>query len=197
MPTGYTAGVQDGTITEFSDFAMQCARAFGAHIDMRDEPVDAKIRPAESDGYYEKRVAELESELESMASLPGTTWHARSEKAYNDAVAAWEETRARREAERERYERMLEKAHAYTPPTPAHEGLAKFMVEQLEESIRHDCGMEYYPMPERKPADVFCKEELDRVGQGLARARQSLAQEADRVASRNAWVQALRDSLSN
>ena len=44
MPTGYTAYVQDGVITEFADFAMKCARAFGALIDMRDESLDAEIR---------------------------------------------------------------------------------------------------------------------------------------------------------
>jgi hypothetical protein len=43
MPTGYTAAVADGTITEFPDFAMQCARAFGTLVLMRDEPQDAAI----------------------------------------------------------------------------------------------------------------------------------------------------------
>lgn len=43
MPTGYTAAVEDGTITEFDDFAWQCARAFGALIMMRDDPMSAPI----------------------------------------------------------------------------------------------------------------------------------------------------------
>lgn len=37
MPTGYTASVQEGKVTEFRDFAMECARAFGALVMMRDE----------------------------------------------------------------------------------------------------------------------------------------------------------------
>jgi hypothetical protein len=40
MPTGYTAGVADGTITEFREYALLCARAFGACIMLRDEPVE-------------------------------------------------------------------------------------------------------------------------------------------------------------
>ncbi len=42
MPTGYTAAVQNGTVTRFADFAMNCARAFGALVELRDE-MDAPI----------------------------------------------------------------------------------------------------------------------------------------------------------
>jgi hypothetical protein len=42
MPTGYTAKLYDGD-QKFQDFAMECARAFGALIEMRDEPMNAKI----------------------------------------------------------------------------------------------------------------------------------------------------------
>ena len=35
MPTGYTAAVCSGEITEIKDFALSCARAFGALITMR------------------------------------------------------------------------------------------------------------------------------------------------------------------
>lgn len=43
MPTGYTYPVCEGKITEFPDFALSCARAFGALISMREEPMDAPL----------------------------------------------------------------------------------------------------------------------------------------------------------
>ena len=46
MATGYTFNVVDGQITTLSDFAMQCARAFGLLIDMRDAPSDAPMQTA-------------------------------------------------------------------------------------------------------------------------------------------------------
>ena len=43
MPTGYTADIQDGKITTLREYALSCARAFGALIMMRDDPHDAPI----------------------------------------------------------------------------------------------------------------------------------------------------------
>jgi hypothetical protein len=39
MPTGYTAPVQSGEIVELEDFILLCARAFGACVMQRDEPM--------------------------------------------------------------------------------------------------------------------------------------------------------------
>ena len=36
MPTGYTAGILEGKIKTFPEFAKICMRAFGAAIHMRD-----------------------------------------------------------------------------------------------------------------------------------------------------------------
>lgn len=62
MPTGYTAAVCDGKITEFPAFALQCARAFGALITMRDDamnaPIPEEIKPDTS--YYDKNISEAE-----------------------------------------------------------------------------------------------------------------------------------------
>ena len=43
MPTGYTAMLTEEKEITFEDFALKCARAFGALIEMRDESLDAKI----------------------------------------------------------------------------------------------------------------------------------------------------------
>lgn len=36
MPSGYTAGVGNGSVVEFGDYAWRCARAFDALVTMRD-----------------------------------------------------------------------------------------------------------------------------------------------------------------
>ena len=43
MPTGYTSGVATGEIKDFKTYALQCARAFGACIMLRDEPMSDEI----------------------------------------------------------------------------------------------------------------------------------------------------------
>lgn len=41
-------------------------------------------------------------------------------------------------------ERFLEDAKLYTPPTENHKGIQKFMIEQLEGTIGHDCDSAYH-----------------------------------------------------
>ena len=43
MPSGYTEGVASGKVTEFKEYALLCARAFGACISLRDEPLSLEI----------------------------------------------------------------------------------------------------------------------------------------------------------
>ena len=65
MPTGYTADVMDGKVTDFKLFAMQCARAFGALVIMRDEPLNAEIPDEFSPSNY--HFQELEQARERLA----------------------------------------------------------------------------------------------------------------------------------
>ena len=50
MPTGYTTDIYNGKDVSFRDFALTCARQFGACIMQRDDPADEKpkIMPEES-----------------------------------------------------------------------------------------------------------------------------------------------------
>ena len=63
MTTGYTDAVGKGEITEFKDYALLCARAFGACVSMRDEPLDAEI-PEEfkPNDYHEKSLQKARGE---------------------------------------------------------------------------------------------------------------------------------------
>ena len=56
MPTGYTSKIADGI--GFKDFALSCARAFGACIEMRDDPSDKPIpNEFKPNDYHKKRMA--------------------------------------------------------------------------------------------------------------------------------------------
>ena len=70
MPTGYTAGVVDGTIKTFNDFAKSCMRAFGATIHMRDEPLNRKYEQRVPGVYYIESLEEAKKELALLETLP-------------------------------------------------------------------------------------------------------------------------------
>ena len=49
MPTGYTLDLYNGKDITFEEFVLKCARAFGALIDMRDEPCLLYTSPSPRD----------------------------------------------------------------------------------------------------------------------------------------------------
>lgn len=79
MANGYTYRVEDGEITSLRDFALFCARAFGAAITMRDEPLSTPLPKAfEPDNYY---LNVLEAEKKNLDYLYSLTPEERIEKA--------------------------------------------------------------------------------------------------------------------
>jgi hypothetical protein len=103
----------------------------------------------------------------------------------------------KRDATRERYERMLDATLAWVPPTIEHAGLYEFMVKQLEESLEFDCGGSCVPrVPDRLPVSEYRAAQIAKLAKAHADRVKSLEEERDRVRSQNEWVRALRDSLN-
>ena len=147
MPTGYTAPIYEGEEMTFEQFALRCARSFGALVSMRDEPIDAPI-PDEFkvDAYYQKDYEEAKAAYENFIQNPPTDEEL--EKSYARYVQK-ETDRAQKANEeralgRKRYEAMLTKVLKWEPPTPEHVNLKDFMIGQLKDSIDFDCK-EYKP----------------------------------------------------
>ncbi|WP_428743197.1 hypothetical protein [Tenacibaculum sp.] len=144
MPTGYTAGIIDGTTETFQDFAKQCMRAFGATIHMRDESMDKEYEPRIPSDYHTKALKTANEKLRQAETLTDSEIienrkaHIVKNKAYY--LKRIEETKKAKE----RLDLFLEKAKAFNPPTKDHEGIAKFMIEQIETTIDHDGSTKYY-----------------------------------------------------
>lgn len=196
MPTGYTADVQDGTVTDLRTFALRCARAFGALIDMRDEHLDAPIPdvlPAHT-SYYETSLANAKTDLAKLSAMDEAAIAAAAE-AYNaERLAYFNENRQKTADQKARYEAMLAKVEAWTGgPTE----LKEFMIEQLRESIRFDTSG--YPgsdvPPETLTADQWFTAESERIARDIAYAEKNIAEEQERTAARNKWLADLRASL--
>lgn len=91
MPTGYTHEVQSGEVTDFPTFTMQCARAFGALIMMRDDPSDAQIPEQFEPSDYNRRARERAvAELQRLQNLTWDEIGAAARADYDAAVRCWE-----------------------------------------------------------------------------------------------------------
>lgn len=200
MPTGYTADIAKG-IT-FKEYALSCARNFGALILMRDETKDAPIPDAfEPSDYHSNALKKAEDRIrelrlmssDEVAKAAITDHHAQVER-HREAIAEKAQLKGK-------YQAMLDQVKAYTPPSPDHENFKKFMVSQIEESIEFDCGGTYHENALRDLSEPM--DPCDWLDEKLAKAREdaayhdkNLAEEVKRTAERNRWVRQLRASLS-
>lgn len=199
MPTGYTADVITGKVATFPAFAMQCARAFGALILMRDDPLDAPIPDAFApSGYYAKRLEENDAEAVRLASLTAEEAEQEAEADYQRAVQHREEAIREAAEARQRCEAMLAQVREWTPPTPDHEGLKRFMVEQLEETIRFDGTFTDgdWWRAERLTGEEWLGRQVENLARDRERHEREWAAEQERTDGRNAWVKNLRESLA-
>lgn len=196
MPTGYTAAVSDGTITDFQAFAMQCARAFGALVVMRDadnnEAIPEKFEPSD---YNAKQLVIAQARRAELLLMTPAELDAAALADYNGKCARAAERMRESDASRARYTAMLKKAEAWVAPTVDHQGMKKFMVDQLKESIRFDCGTFSEAALVQLTGEQWRSEQAALIHRDIGYHATAHAEEVERTNSRNAWLKALRDSL--
>ena len=195
MPTGYTAEVQKGI--SFDKYALNCARAFGALVTMRDEPSNKEIpEKLEPSDYHLKAKEKAENKL---ASLNGLTSEDVSKKALDKFKAdeLYRADKLKEEAVIEaRYNEMLTKAKSWVSPSKDHDKLKEFMVSQLEESIKFDCGSSYYEKPTVKTTgDRWRSEQIEQANKDIAYHVKNYREEVERTDNRNEWINLLRNSI--
>lgn len=195
MPTGYTAAIADGI--DFKTYAMNCAHAFGALVELRDSPnapIPDEFKPST---YHAEAIEKARADLIALAKMTPAEGERAAAKAFDDA----ETNRAVRLQEkrdlRAKYEAMLAKVNAWTAPTPEHVGYHEFMRTQIEQSIRFDCDESYYLKPTKRMTGAeWAADRLASLQRDVAYHTKEHAAEVERAASRTAWVRALRQSLT-
>lgn len=196
MPTGYTADIKDGI--DFKTYALNCARAFGACVTLRDEPGGGDNIPdsfAPSD-YNAKALNKARAELVALDAMTPAERERGAAKAWDDAETSRLMRLEDKRKQREAYEAMLEKVKAWTPPTTEHTGLHEFMRTQIEQSIDFDCVGDYDKTPTVRltGGEWVAQRQVD-LARDVAYHTKEHAAEVERANSRTAWVAALRASL--
>lgn len=193
MPTGFTDAVKDGI--SFTEFALQCARAFGACISLRDEPLSAEIPEFKPSDYHHVALRAARNKLAELQTLTPKQATDAATCAYNKECERYASILQERKELRTKYETMLARVEAWQPPTAEHEGLKKFMREQLTCSIENDCDDSYYSIPLQQAGTDWLARQLEAVARSIKYHEEEQAAEVLRVVQRNAWVRALRASL--
>lgn len=193
MPTGYTDAIKDGI--SFKEFTMGCARAFGACIDIRDEPSDFEIKEIEVSDYHKKELIKSEHQLNDLfymtfnqASKKAKEKFIQDEKEYKDALKKRNELKSK-------YIEMLKQVYSWKPPTDEHMNLYNFMISQIKESIEFDCSTEHYKRPRELSAFEYHTLEIDNAVWSIEYNKKRLKKEIESVRGRNKWINDLKSSL--
>jgi hypothetical protein len=199
MPTSYTAILEEKNNPSFKDFAMRCARAFGALFDMRDYPLDEEI-PEEfkPDNYH---IEALEKAKASLIAVKNMTMEECFKKAIEEKEKRIESYRKGVEQERKllsRYVAMRKQVKAWTPPTKDHTRLKEFMLEQLKVSWP---SVEFAEEHLWKAESVVIgtnkwkETEIKRLEEDIEYHTEENKKEIERAKERTEWVKQLRKSL--
>lgn len=195
MPTGYTSAIADGTVTSLKAYALRAARAMGALVTIRDEPWDAPIplHLEPNTAYHDKALASAQSLLDTIMETSPEDHESAARKAFDDALAAYNQRHEERSAERLRYEAMRTKVAEWKG---APEGLQFFMLDQLAKSISADCNGSYDQPPKLLTGEAWRDATEAKARKDLAYHTTARAEEVERTEACNAWLAQLHASLA-
>lgn len=196
MPTGYTNIIEDNEAEPtFEAFALRCARGMGVSIHQRDEGLDSPLRAPAADSYHLKEIEKAQAELERVRELSDEELRVAIAEANRKRAEQSEELRKVRERRRSRYARMLAKVEAWKPPTPEHEGLRRFMREQID--LCYQPNEEPYEIPEGpQTPPAYRLKLIESAVRNLAYHRESHEKEVAHARDAAKWIEVLRASLA-
>jgi phenylalanyl-tRNA synthetase alpha subunit len=204
MPTGYTAGIIDGKTETFQDFAKQCMRNFGACIHMRDENMDKEYEPRTPSDYHTKALEKAKEKLKQAETLTDAELIEMRTKELEESKMYHLESIAKTKIARAKLEEFLAKAIEFKAPTPEHEGLRKFMIEQLQSTIDFDGKTDYHdkalPQVEMELKNIDANQirfsMIADANKDITYHLKNHKEELKRCADSNAWVETLLGSLA-
>lgn len=197
MPTGYTHNIENGI--SFEDFALYCARAFGACVHQRDDVTTDKPKLREETSYYAEKLPEALAELGYLQSLDSEQQEEFGTNARDEEITRIQEQLEKKRELEAKYRAMLDKVGQWTPPTPDHNGLKDFMTKQIVDSIQFDCTTNYYVEELQKAISMrpidFYNQAVSKAEWSCSYYEEELEKEEKRVAESNAWIIELYKSL--
>lgn len=195
MPTGYTAELMDKG-QDFRTFVLTCARAFGACIMQRDDPMQDEPKKQEPSDYHTKALAVAQERLRTLKAMSLEQQRAKGLAMRSEAVESAKASLLRDRIQNDRLDEMASQVRAWEPPTDEHKGLKDFMLDQIKIS-RHDIawGEKYVREAEDKTPDAYFVEAVSSAVRDLDYHAREHGKEVERTNGRNDWIERLYESL--
>lgn len=148
MPTGYTSILTEKNIS-FKQFALRCARAFGACVSLRDNDINKAIPKFKPDDYHLKELKQVKKEIRRITKLSAKEIKTFIIKECDSDISRLKLSLKEKEISNNRFKKMLNLVYNWIPPTNDHQGIKSFMIQQLTDSI-DECGYYYKSIKEKE-----------------------------------------------
>lgn len=196
MPSGYTHQVNDGTMTNLKDFVLYCARAFGACIMQRDDSPSELPKLQPIDPYHLNEFLNAQKKLAELKMITIDEANKLADAEYRKVVAEKKKYSKKNDESKVRYNAMLAKVKAWVPPTPDHNELKTFMIEQLQSSMYFDVMDDgFYGDPVKSDGAKWLADRIESAECGIKYHAKKYDEEIERTNSRNKWISDLYNSL--
>lgn len=175
---------------------MECARAFGALVTLRDSPEQEIPEELPRETYHEKAYAESAAEFTRLSNLTPEERASLGISLKADAVANAEKNLAEERTDLEKISMVLEQAKAWDAP-PNHTKLKEFMIEQLTTSMPN---VAYYEdlltQCQNTTPDQFFEKHVGEAEWSVNYHANGQKEDDLRRDDRNTWIRELRESLA-
>lgn len=203
MPTGYTAGIEDGKITTGKEFLKLCMRAFWIAIDLKDEPLSVPTPTKfEPDTYYKKRLEDEKANFEKFKAMSFEEARDEMIKAYKDRVDMYKSMLEGSLKRNKQYAKVRAEVEDWIPPTPEHIELKNFALKQIDMCIDTQEQIDRYREYANEELDdsdsavaEYIHEQTEFHRQGVKRAKESWDNEVKRTEDKNKWMELFLNSL--
>ena len=193
--TGYVHHMIDNNQT-FAQFALTCARNFGALILMRDESMDAPIPERfEPPDFHRKQASDAEGELETFSAMSAGERREWAVRNIREQLEYWRKYEKEAQDRAGKIRDMLAEVRAWQSPSDDHDGLKRFMAEQLESSLPGDYYAEEIAKWMTLDPTAHAEAHLKRLREQIAYHHKEYVEEVSRTEQRNRWLAQLRRSL--
>lgn len=201
MPTGYTAGIIDGTITTFEEFAEKCTRAFLVH--MKEENSKSEFKECKPSGYHENGIKDLKKDLEKLNHTSNFTLKKEMMNFFDEQINSCEKHIKNKKELADKLGSFLAKALLFRPPTEEHTSISEFMIEQIRDTIKLDCDYSFYSRSidrlkkskENFNVSEHRKKTKKEIETAILDHQQRLADEVEACKKTNKWYYDFIDSL--
>ena len=190
MPTAFTDPVEKGEMTELRDYALRCAHGMSMMVHARDDDLGSKLRHHSVTWHYYEDVKKYDEILARLMLLSDGAKTQGMVIANAELQATHESIRSSNKVTKGRYEAMDKKVTDWPCPLD-YQGLKQFMSSQIQLCTRHYAESSLYQPKPYESASEWWQHEVVSARRRLAEAHKDLADEIERAAEVNKWIDGL------